>query len=491
MRNGLLTAMLRTSVAAILASGVVIAVGAQAPPQASQAVVVKGRAPVSNAVLKLNLPRPAEADLPNGLHLMVLEDRRAPQVSFQLLIRGAGGYFDPAETPGLASVTATMMREGTPTRTTTQIAERLETMSATVNVSSSLSGPTATVSGSSLTENFDETFAIAADILLHPTFPKEEFDRYRTRTKAALIQQRSQPAFLAAEMFSRVVYGDHPGARVSIAADALDRLTPEALAAFHKARFIPDHAVLAIAGDISMAEARKTIESKLATWRKAGTPLVAPADPPAIGPAKVYFVARPNSVQTSLSVGTQAIARTSPDYDVVNVMNAIIGGGPTGRLFTILREQKGYTYGAYSNVSAPAFRGTWIAQTDVRTDVTEPALTDLMAELARLRDELVATKEFDDKRRGIVASFALSLESAPAVLNLHLTRWLYGLPLDYWDTVPARTMAVTPAQVQAAARKYLDPSRLQIVAVGDPAKISDLLKKFGTVETYDANGVKK
>jgi len=479
-----------TSVVAVAGIGTVIAVGAQAPPQASQAVVVKGRAPVSNELLKLNLPRPTEADLPNGVHLMVLEDRRAPQVNFQLLVRGAGGYFDPADTPGLSSVTATMMREGTPTRTTTQIAERLETMSATVNVSSSLSGPSATLAGSSLTANFEETFGIAADILLNPTFPAEEFDRYRTRTKAGLIQQRSQPGFLAAEMFARVAFGDHPASRVSLTADVLDKLTPAALAAFHKARFVPDHAVLAIAGDISMAEARKVIESKLAAWKKAGTPLVQPADPPAIGAAKVYFVARPNSVQTSLSVGTQAISRTSPDYDVVTVMNAVIGGGPTGRLFTHLREEKGYTYGAYSNVSAPAFRGTWTAQTDVRTEVTDPALTDLMGEIRRLRDEPVPAKEFDDKRRGIIASFALSLESAPAVLNLHVQRYIYALPMDYWDTVPARTMAVTQAQVQAAARKYLDPARLQVVAVGDPAKIADLLKKFGTVETYDANGKK-
>jgi predicted Zn-dependent peptidase len=171
-------------------------------------------------------------------------------------------------------------------------------------------------------------------------------------------------------------------------------------------------------------------------------------------------------------------------------MNAVIGQGPTGRLFTHLREEKGYTYGAYSNVSQTPFRGTWLATTDVRTEVTEPALKDLLAEITRMRDEAVPQKEFDDQRRGIIAQFALSLEQPTTVLNQHVTRWVYGLPVDYWDKVPERTMAVTQAQVQAAAKKYLDPARLQIVAVGDPTKVAELLKKFGTVETFDTNGKK-
>jgi predicted Zn-dependent peptidase len=202
----------------------------------------------------------------------------------------------------------------------------------------------------------------------------------------------------------------------------------------------------------------------------------------------VSFIARPNSVQSSLWLGTQAISRTSPDYDVVTVMNAIIGGGPTGRLFTDLREEKGYTYGAYSNVSALQYRGTWIASLDVRTEVTEPALRDLIAEVARMRNEAVPDKEFQDKKRGVVAAFALQLESPSAVLGNYITTRLYHLPADYWDRLPERIDAVTQAQVQAAAKKYLDPSRLQIVVVGEPSKIADSLKQFGTVETYDVNG---
>jgi zinc protease len=454
----------------------------------TQTVEIKGKAPVSKEMLKVKLPRPAELDLGNGLHLMVLEDRRAPQVSFQLLVRGAGGYFDPQDRAGLASLTASMMREGTASKNTQQIAEALETMASSVTVSTGMSSAFAVVSGSSLTENFEPTFAIAADVLLHPTFPADEFDRLKTRTKAGLIQQRSNPGFLGSEMLSSVLFGSHPASRVSMTPEGVDAITRDALVEFHGARYVPDHAVLALAGDISMADARKIIEPMLSGWKKSGTPVPATTDPPAVGPAKVYLIARPNSVQTSLLVGTQAISRTAPDYDVVSVMNAVIGGGPTGRLFTHLREEKGYTYGAYSSLSASQFRGSWIASTDVRTEVTEPALTDLMAEVTRMRDEAVPADEFDARRRGIIASFALSLESPAAVLNNHLTRWLYGLPADYWDRLPERTMAVTQSDVQAAARKYLDPSRLQIVAVGDPTKIKDILAKFGTLEVYDTNG---
>jgi zinc protease len=478
--------------AALLTAGAVLSADRQAAPPAQQsgskAVVLKGRAPVSTTLLKVNLPRPAEVDLPNGLHLMVLEDHRLPQVTFQLIIRGAGGYYDPADTPGLASMTATMMREGTATKTTQQISEALETMAASVGVGAGLSSSTASVTGSSLTENFDATFGLATEILLAPTFPQEEFDRYKTRTRSALTQQRTSPGFLANEMFSHVVYGDHPAARASLTADALDKTTRDALVAFHHAHYVPDYAVLAIAGDLSMADARKLVDAKLGAWKKAGVPDPTVADPPAIGPAKVLFIARPNSVQSSLLVGTQAISRTSPDYDVVSVMNAVIGGGPTGRLFTDLREEKGYTYGAYSSVSALQYRGAWSASMDVRTEVTEPALRDLMAEIARMRDEAVPEKEFQDKKRGVVAAFALQLESVSAVLNNYITSRLYHLPADYWERLPERIDAVTQAQVQAAAKKYLDPSRLQIVVVGEPSKVADSLKQFGTVETYDVNG---
>jgi zinc protease len=468
------------------------ALSAQAPsgqaPQSMKGVVIKGKAPVSNEILKVKLPRPQEADLSNGAHLIVLEDHRLPQVSMQIQIPGAGGYFDPAGMPGVAQVTATLMREGTRTRTSQQISTDLERLAANVGVSAGMSSETASINGGGLTENFDKVLDLTADILLNPTFPEEELARYKTRTKALLTQQRSNPGFLAQEMFSRAVFGAHPGARLLFSAGELDKITRDALVAFHGAHYAPDFAVVAIAGDINLADAKARLDAKLAAWKKKGLSRPAMADPEPIGPAKVYLVNRANSVQTFLAVGTQSITRTSPDYDVLSLTNNIIGGGPTGRLFINLREDKGFTYGAYSSVSAPRYRGYWLASTSVRTEVTEPALGEIVKEIARLRDEPVPTKEFQDKKRSMVASFALSLESPTGILSNYVTSWLYKLPADYWDKYPERVMAITEAQVQATAKKYLDSSRMQIIAVGEGKVIGDVLKKFGKVEVYDTEG---
>lgn len=456
--------------------------------QAGQAVVMKGRAPVSNEVLEIRLPRPVHAELSNGLHLMVLEDHRVPQVSFRIVIPGAGGYYDPSGMIGLSSIVAALMREGTASRTSSQMSEQLETIAATVTVGSGASSESATVSGASLTESFETTFGIAADVLLNPSFPEDELARYKERTRANLLQLRTNPNFLASEMIGRVLYGTHPAARINVTPEALDRATVPALSEFHRTRFVPDHAVVAIAGDVTLDDARRVVDAALRTWKQSGAAEPATTDPAAAGAGHVSFVARPNSVQSSFVVGTQAVSRTSPEYDVLEVMNEVIGGGPTGRLFTILREEKGYTYGAYSGLDAPKHRGDWQASTDVRTEVTEVALRDLLFEISRLRDEPIPAREFEDKKRSMVASFALSLESPVSVLNYAMTQWTFGLPDDYWDTYPNRIAAVTQEQVQAAAKKYLDPARLQIVVVGDPTKVSDVLKKFGTVETYDTNG---
>jgi predicted Zn-dependent peptidase len=452
-------------------------------------VVVKGKAPVSDETLRIKLPRPREADLPNGIHLMVLEDRRLPQVTFTLVVPGAGGYADPAALPGLASFTAAMMREGTTTRSSAQFSEQLETIAATLTVDAGLSSIDATITGSSLTEHVDRLIELASDVILNPSFAEDELMRYKQRTRAGLIQQRSVPSFLANELYAKVLYGTHPAARVAPDIGALDKVSRADLVAFHRSKYVPDHAVLAVAGDISLAEARKLVEARLGAWTKTSAPAPQAADPPNPATAGVHLVARPNSVQTSFIVGTQAIKRTDSDYDVVSVMNRVIGGGPTARLFLNLREEKGYTYGAYSSVSAGRFRGDWRALTDVRAEVTEPALGEILAEITRLRSEPVPDKEFQDVKRSLVASFALSLESPQQVLNLYLTGWQYKLPADYWDRYPDRIRAVTQAQVQAAARKYLDASRLQIVAVSNPDSVN-VLRKYGMVATYDTEGRK-
>lgn len=189
-----------------------------------------------------------------------------------------------------------------------------------------------------------------------------------------------------------------------------------------------------------------------------------------------------------LQLGTLGIERTSPDYFSLLLADRILGGGPAARLFLNLREDKGYTYGAYSNFGGSKFRGTWVSSSEVRTDVTEGAMKEFMYELKRLREEKVNPEELDNARRAIVGSFALSLEQPQSLLQNIITQKLYDLPADYWDTYPQKVAAITAEDIQSVARKYIDLDHLQIVAVGDASKAREVLAKYGKVEVYDAEG---
>lgn len=464
----------------------------QAPAQAPQSTkaagtVLKNKAPVNKDVLKVTLPRPQEADLSNGVHLIVLEDHRAPIVTLQLIIEGAGGYYDPPSMPGLAGFTAALMREGTATKTSEQISEELDRLAATVTVGTTISSPFASVIGSGLSTNLDTVLPLMADVLLHPSFPDAEIARYKTRTRGALMQSRAQPSFLGQERLNKVVFGEHPSARISATPAALDALTHAALVDFYKAHYVPDRAALAIAGDITIAQAKTKAEAAFGAWPRSGAPIAKPENPaPLTGPS-ISLIARPASVQTTLLVGTQSIDRTNPDYDALTVANRILGG-PEARLFEHLREQKGYTYGAGSSFSAGRTIGSWIASTDVRTEVTDPALTDLMDEIRQMRDTPVTDKELADHKRALIAGFARQLESGQAVLGDFIDLYEYRLPADYWDKYPERIQAVTAADVQRVAQKYWAADRLQLVAVGDAPKVEPTLKKLGNVQAFDADG---
>lgn len=457
----------------------------QAP--ATTAPKFKGRAPVSTEVLKIKLPRAQEAHLSNGAHLMVLEDHRVPSVQFEIMMIGGGGYYDPPDLPGLADTTASLMDEGTTSNTSEQIAQALDTMAASVSVTANEGSQIATVAGSALTDQFDPVLALAADILLNPSFPEKELGLFKGRARAALEEQRSDPDFLKEERYAKALYGSHPASSVGLTRGSLEKITRDALVAFHKNNYVPDHSIIGVSGDITLAEARTKFENALKGWTKIGKARPGVVDPPDSGPMKVSLVNRPGSVQTGYQLGEPAIDRLHPDYDAMQVMNTILGGS-NGRLFRELRESKGYTYGVYSTARALRYRGDWRASMDVRTEVTEPALRDLLAELTKMRDQLVPDAEFKDAQRSLTASFALSLENPAALLNLYIVRELYNYPVDHWDRYTARIMAVTPAQVQAVARKYLDPARLQIVAVGDALKIEVGLRTFGPVEVFDDEG---
>ena len=471
----------------VLMSSVVFAQVPGQPAQSTKGAVVKNKAPVNKEVLKVQLPKAQEATLKNGLRLVLLESHKIPTFTMQMVVL-SGGLSDSADYRGLSSSTATLLREGTTKRSSKDLAEQIDTIGASLFSSSGLSSMTSTVTVGGLVENLDQILDIFADVVRNPTFPQDEIEKYKKRTLANLMVQRSNPNFLADEQFSKAIYGDHPAGLVATPAESIKKLTTKDLAAFHYTYYRPNNAILTVVGDVTMKAILPALEKAFGDWQKADVPATTIPPAPAQSASKIFLIDRPNSVQTVLQLGTLGIERTNPDYFAVLLANRVLGGGPSGRLFLNLREDKGYTYGAYSSFSGSKFRGTWISSSEVRTDVTEGAMKEFMYELNRLRTEPVSAEELENAKRAIVGSFALSLESPQALLGNIVTQKLYNLPADYWDTYPQKVAAITAADIQRVAQKYIDKDHLQVVAVGDASKAREVLARYGTVQVYDADG---
>jgi len=446
------------------------------------------RAPVSKEILKVTLPRPVETVLPNGIHLMILEDHRFPLVTVQFDIDGAGPLYEPANLPGLAGVTARLLDQGTKTRTSKQIAEQIDSLGASLSASAGFGSGSTGLYASGLSDTFEQWFALATDVLLHPSFPADELAQYTSRAKPGLLQQRSQPNFLANQTMSRALYGSYPAAVVTSTPESLDAMTPAMLANWHDAHYAPQNTTLAISGDVHADVLIPKLRKWLAEWKRTKVSVKFPPGPGPATQAKVFLVDRPDSVQTTLLMGNLAIARTSPDYPALVVMNEVLGAGSASRLFLNLREEKGYTYGVYSNLIARKYAGPWTAGGDLRTEVTEGAMTEFLRELNRIRDEKVPEAELDAAKRSVVARFALTLESPQQLIGYAITRKAYNFPADYWDKYPAQLAAITADDVQRVAKKYINPATMQLVAVGDAGKIKSVLEKYGPVEMVDASG---
>ncbi|MBZ5727152.1 MAG: insulinase family protein [Acidobacteriia bacterium] len=464
---------------------------AQTPPQGQPAQSLKGvvrlnKAPVSNSVLAVKLPRAVERKLANGAKLLVVESHRVPTITFRMTIP-SGDLRDPEGLPGVATATAALIQLGTKTRSAKDIADAAADLGATVAIN--VGAENGFVAVSALTENFDAALAILTDELLNPTFPQDELDKWKTRQRAAIEQSKSQPGSLANERLMKVLYPGDARRFTRPTVESLGKITRDDLIAHYKKYYVPSGEWAGIAGDITPQQAVAKLDKALGEWKggpmeRAALPLPAP-----IAEKKVYLIPRPNSVQTMLFVANLAIDRTSPDYIPCMVLNQVLGAGPSSRLFRNIREEKGYTYGIGSFFSASHTLNYFGANTSVRTEVTEPALAELLKEFGDIRDRAVPAGELDDAKSAIVASFVLGLERSGSVLGSWMTQREYGFPEDYWDTYAAKVSAVTADDIQRVAKKYIPLGNVQIIAVGDASKIGELLKKFGPVEEAppDAN----
>ena len=448
----------------------------------------KNKAPVSKDLIKVHIPKPVEAKLDNGLTVLVIENHKLPYVSMQLLIDGAGPISEPDSKSGLASATAALMTQGTPTRTSLQIAEQTDRFGAGLSAGSPFGGNSAMISVSGLSETMDKWFPLFTDVLLRPSFPEKELKNYQQRSLVNLKRQRSSPEFLASERFNRAVYGKFPASNVSASAEFLESMTPAMLKQWHDERYVPQNAILGIAGDVNPAQVIAMVKKSLADWKKTDLDAKLPTSASPVSAKRVYLINRPASVQTNIVIGNIAIDRRSPDYVALRVANQVLGGSSASRLFMKLREEKGYTYHAASMVHAFQFAGPWLAESDVRTEVTEGSLLEFFNEFRRLSSEKTPLPELDDAKRTIVAKFALSLESPASALTSAIEVKRYGLPANYWDTFPEKVDAVTPDDVIRVAKKYINPDTAQIVVVGDADKIKAVMEKYGPITMYDTEG---
>lgn len=445
------------------------------------------RAPVNKEVLRVQLPRPMVTKLPNGLTLVLLEDHKLPTATFILWIR-PGQLADPGNLPGLASFTADMLREGTDRRSSLAISSEADSLGATLGANARFGSSYAVVNASGLSDSAPQLLDLLSDIVLHPAFRPDEVASYKQREAAALEQRMANPVFLGQRALRQVLYGDGPLAVASATRDSIAQVTPEDLKRFHDQHYRPGNAILGAIGDFKTSDMRALIEKYFAPWSGAAEPAPSLGAQGEAQPAKITLVDRPGSVQTYIMAATRGIRRTDPEYYALEVMNQILGGGPQSRLFLDLREEHGYTYGAYSNFNAEIYPGDWLAAAAVRTPVTDGSMTQFVYEFKHMSGDPVSPSELDDARHAIVAGFALALEQPARLLDNWMTVQYYGLPADYWDHFPDRITAVDAAAVQAAARRFVDLEHMQWIAVGDRGQIQEALAKYGPVTVVDAEG---
>ena len=437
----------------------------------------------------LNFPVRSATTLPNGLGLVIVEDQRLPLISFRLAFR-SGDVNDPPALPGLADMMSHLLTEGTATRTSREIAEQVERLGATLTVGSG--SDFTTVAASALSIYAEEILELLAEVTLSPSFPQNEIDLARENTKQLLIQQRAQPNFLASERMAQVMFGEHPYGRISPTPESLDALKRDDFLKFRESTFIPNNAVMIIVGDVESDSIAARVEQFLGNWKPGVLPDVSFPALPKRSARAIYLVDRPGSAQTNIVIANQGITRTSPDYFPMLLMHTVLGSNASSRLFMNLREEKGYTYGAYSNLDTRRLAGTFRATAEVRTPVTGASLHEFFKELERVRNEAVSEEEIGNAKSYLSGVFPLRIETQDGLVDQLVSIRMYDLPDDYLQTYRDQVDAVTAKDIQRVAQAYVRPDEAAIVLVGDAEAISDQVSSYSDViELYDTDGNQK
>ncbi|MDQ6787895.1 MAG: insulinase family protein [Acidobacteriota bacterium] len=470
----------------IIFAGFAMAFGVNTFAQKTMNEDFRKQAPAPLAPKPFEIAKPFETVLPNGLKVVVFEDKRLPIVSYRLAFR-AGEVNDPQDSTGITSAVTSMLNEGTTTRTSQQLADEIERLGA--SVSASANADNTIVSASSLSLYASDVMKIMADMVLRPSFPANELDLYKRNAIENLKLSRANAGFLADEQVSKILYGTHPYSIISPTAANIQNLTHEKLAAFHGKMFVPNNATLIVVGDVSRETLLKEVKENFGNWKKGSVEEMKFPVPPARTATTLTVVDRPGSAQSNIVLSNLAIDRSNPDYFPVIVMNQVLGVGGAARLFMNLREAKGYTYGAYSSFDARRQAGSFEATAEVRTPVTGASLHEFFYELNRIRNERVSEKELRDAKNFLTGVFPIRAETQEGLTNLIVQQQLYNLPADYLQTYRDKVNAVTLEDVERVAQKYITPDKIAIVIVGDAEEVLPQVTSYSQkIDIFDTEG---
>jgi len=430
-------------------------------------------------------PKRTVRTLGNGLQVVLAESRAFPKISARLFFR-SGNAVVAHTAPGLADLTASVVRTGTASRTSRQIEEDLRRMGADLGAHSGADSSAIATSG--LSEFSGELLELLADLARDASFPEGEFERERRQKLEELKIERTTPGFLANERFRHVLFGEHPYAIVAPTEEQVAAYRRAELEDFYRRHYTPANGLLIVVGDLSSDSMIEQIDKIFGGWQAPQPEVAQDPAPPKNSGRHVHLVHLPGSVQTQVLLGNLAITRHDPDWHRTVLANSIYGGAFHSRLVVNIREQKGYTYSPRSGISALRQYGYFSVHAAVRNEVVAATLTEMFYEMDRMRSLAVTPEELESARNYLAGVFSLGVATQDGLLTQLSTVYLERLPENYLETYRERIRALTAEDVLSAARRHFDSANEQIVIVGDRDQIAEQAALFGDVETFDAQG---
>ena len=441
------------------------------------ALMADKQAPPAPAAPKgFSVPKPKTFSLDNGLAVTLVPYGTVPKVTVRLAIL-TGNVNEASNQVWLADLVGDMLSEGTATRSASKIAEDAARMGGALDIT--VGENRTEIGGDVLSEFGPEMVALVADVVRHPKFPESELARRKADRERQLSIARSQPQPLAQEKFRAVLYGDHPYGRLFPTEAMLQSYTIAEVKAFYEKNFGAGRAHLYVVGRYDDAAVEAAVRKAFADWRRGTAPQLTQPSPKS--ERAVYILDRPGAPQSTINLGMPVIDPSKPDWDALFLMNVLLGGSFSSRITSNIREQKGYTYSPSSQLSNRYRDAYWAEVADVTTNVTGPAIKEILGEVDRLQAEPPSDKElrgFQNYRAGV---FILQNSSRPGIIGQLEFVDLHGLPADYLNGYVNRIYAVTPQQVQEMAKKYIQDDKATIVVVGDKKLIEEQVKEFGPV----------